>query len=269
MPKRKLLTLIATSLVIVGIVGVLFTYKSSGAGEEVNQTEVIKNPDITEVMIESDNATIEVEPTNDEYITVEFTAKETKYNKYKLEIEEDGDSLSVELNDKAIRFIHFDLDFDFTGPQITVYLPEKQFEELKINNVNGKISVENINVGNLNAKTTNGRIEIEDSKTTNTTVSSENGSIALTYVGGDITSDVVNGSTTLITNDLDQMIDLESVNGKIKVQTAKEPTNATIEVSVTNGKVDIFGNDSRSAVIGDGKNKIKLKTVNGSVTVSK
>jgi hypothetical protein len=269
MPKRKLLTLIATSLVIVGIVGVLFTYKSSGAGEEVNQTEVIKNPDITEVSVKSDNATIDIEPTTEEHISVEFTAKESKYNKYKLEIDEDGDSLSIELSDKSIRFIHFDLDFDFSGPQITVYLPKKQFENLVVDNVNGKITIEDVNVHNLNAKTVNGKIDIEDTTTESTSVSSDNGSILLKNVDGNITSDVVNGSTSLVTKTLDRTLDLESVNGKITVQTAEEPTNASIEIDVENGKTEIYGNDSRSAVYGNGEHKVKLRTVNGSVTVSK
>ncbi|WP_042144408.1 DUF4097 family beta strand repeat-containing protein [Paucisalibacillus sp. EB02] len=269
MPKRRLLTFIATGLIVIGLVGVIFTYKSSGAGEEINRSKVVQNPDITEISIESDNATIEVLPTTEELITVTFSAKESKYNKYKLDIEEKGDALSVELNEKIIKFINFNLDFDFSGPKITVYLPEKQYEKLTIDNVNGKVKVEQLDVETIIVKTINGRIEMEDTNTTRTTVSSENGSIAFEYVNGTITSDVVNGSTTFITNNLDRTIDLESVNGKIKVQTDTEPTNATIEVNVVNGKVDIFGNDSSSVVIGDGEHQIKLKTVNGSVTVSK
>ncbi|WP_096270759.1 DUF4097 family beta strand repeat-containing protein [Paucisalibacillus globulus] len=269
MPKQRLMTFIATGLIVVGLIGVLFTYKSSGAAEETMNEKVIQNPNITDISIESDNATIEVLPTTDEHITVKFAAKESKYNKYKLEIEEDGDTLSVELSEKLIQFINFNLDFDFSGPKITVYLPHKQYEKLMVDNINGKVSVKQINVETIHAKTVNGRIVMEDLNTTRTTVSSENGSIELEYVNGIITSDVVNGSTTFITDNLDRSIDLESVNGKIKVVTDQEPTNATIEVNVVNGKVDVFGNDSRNAVIGDGEHRIKLKTVNGSITISK
>jgi DUF4097 and DUF4098 domain-containing protein YvlB len=269
MPKLKLLLVIATSFVIIGMVGVLFTYKTSGAGEEISQTEAIHNPDITEISVESKNATIEVMPTNEDQITVEFTATESKYNKYKLEIEEEGESLSIELDEKTLQFLSFDFDFDFSGPKIKVYLPEKQYEELEIDVVNGKIDVEGITVDEVEVNTINGRIVLKELETKSTTVSSENGGITIENVNGRITSDVENGGTTLITNHLDRFIDLESVNGKITVQTAQEPTNATIEVSVVNGKVNLFGNDSRSAVIGDGENKINLKTVNGSITVGK
>ncbi|GGA78286.1 DUF4097 family beta strand repeat-containing protein [Ornithinibacillus halotolerans] len=269
MPKLKMLMMIASTLVVVGIVGVLFTFKSAGAGEEINDTKVIQNPNITEVSVESENATILVLPTSDDLISVTFEAKESKYDKYKFDINEEGDTLSIELKEKTIRFINFHLDFDFSGPKITVYLPEKQYEELIVDNINGKINVDSINVDNINAKTVNGRIEIEETNTNSTTVSSENGSVILKHVNGDITSDLVNGSTTFITDNLNRSIDLESVNGKITVQTTEEPTNATIEVDVVNGKVSVFENDTRSMVYGNGEHKIQLKTVNGSVTVSK
>jgi DUF4097 and DUF4098 domain-containing protein YvlB len=269
MPKQRLLIIIASCLMIVGIVGVLLTFSTSGSAEEVEKTEVIQNPAITDVLVKSDNASIEVLPTTEDEITVEFTASESKHNKYKLDINEEGTSLSIELNQKTIKFLNFGLDFDFKGPKIKVYLPEKQYEELTVDVINGKVHAENIAVADVNVKTINGKVKLENVHTNNTVVSSENGGIVFDHVEGQVSSDVVNGSTTFITDNLDQSIDLESVNGKIKVQSTKEPTNATISVSVVNGKVDFFGNDSRSAVIGDGEHKINLTTVNGSITVSK
>ncbi|MFS0674817.1 DUF4097 family beta strand repeat-containing protein [Ornithinibacillus sp. 179-J 7C1 HS] len=270
MPKQKLLIIIASCLFVLGVVGSLITYQTAGASDEdVKETKIVENQSISKFEIETDNARVDVLPTTDEEITVEFTAPGTNKNKYKFNVEEEGDLLSVEVKEKRLQFLSVDLDFSFKGPNVIIYLPEKQYDELGIDVINGRVHVEDIEIANVDIETVNGRVELEGLKTNTTTVSSENGGVNLTHVDGDIISEVVNGRTTMITNDLDRSINLESVNGKIDIQTSNEPTNASIEVDVVNGKVDIFGDSSRSAVVGDGKHKIKLKTVNGSITVSK
>ncbi|GIO27309.1 DUF4097 family beta strand repeat-containing protein [Ornithinibacillus bavariensis] len=269
MPKQKLLIVIASCLLAVGLVGVLATFRLSGSAEEISKKEVIENTNITDISIEADNAGIEVLPTKEETITVEFYATESKQKKYNLELEEQGQSLAIELEEKVIQFLHFGWDFDFKSPKLTVYLPEKMYHKLKIEAENGKIEAENVSAEDVAIETENGRVELTEVITNRTHVTSENGSIRFNYVDGQVSSDVTNGTITFITDDLDRSIDLESVNGRIKVQTQNEPTNATIDASVVNGKVDIFGSNTRSSVTGNGENRIKLTTVNGSITVSK
>ncbi|MEN2465432.1 DUF4097 family beta strand repeat-containing protein [Ornithinibacillus sp. FSL M8-0202] len=269
MPRKKLWIIIASCLFVVGVIGSLLTYKTAGASsEDVIETEVIDNQGITTLNVKTDNARVEVLPTSEKEITVEFTSPATSKNKYKFTVEEDGDTLAVEVKEKRIlQFISF--DFSFQGPSLVIYLPEKQYAELKVDVINGRVNVEGLEVEHANVQTINGRIELEDLTTITTYVSSENGRVELTYVDGEITSNAVNGRTTLITNDLDRSIDLETVNGKIEIQTMQEPTNAAFEVSVVNGKVDILGDNSKNSVFGEGAHKIKLKTVNGSITVRK
>ncbi len=78
-----------------------------------------------------------------------------------------------------------------------------------------------------------------------------------------------NGSITLETEELDRDIDFKTHNGKIKITTEKEPSDVQFNVSVDNGKVDILNKYDRDAVIGEGKNIIKLATHNGSISVTK
>lgn len=267
MPKLKHLIITAAILIVIGAIGALLTYRTSSAGEVINKTEVIQNTELTEIEVKTDNATIEIAPTTDNFITVDLTAKENNFNKYKFNILEDTDTLTVELKEKNTRFFHF--SFDFSAPALTIYLPNKQYEQLKVSSVNGKATIEHIMATNLHAKNANGRIEIENVNTKTTAVSSQNGKIIMENVEGEIKGTVVNGNITLITDHLDRAIDLQSVNGKIYIQSAKEPTNATLEVNVKNGKVDVFGDDSRSRVFGSGEHPITLETVNGSVKVEK
>lgn len=266
MPKQKILMLVASVLIIVGLIGVLFTFPLSGSESKIDKTETIQNTEINKIAVKTENARMEVLPTSDDHITVEFSAPESRQNKYKLEIEEQGDSLEIEVKEKYLRF--FTLDFTFSGPELTIYLPEKQWEELSMHNINGKMIADNITVSSLNAKTTNGVIQLIDLDTKSAIATSKNGNIMFEHVDGEITIDVVNGNTKLITDNLDRSIQLESVNGTIKIETEEEPTNATIEADVKNGKVSIFGDDMRNVRFGDGDHSVKLKTVNGNISVN-
>lgn len=86
---------------------------------------------------------------------------------------------------------------------------------------------------------------------------------------GSLKGETHNGSIALETAELDRNIDFKTHNGKIKITTEKEPSDVQFNVSVDNGKVDILNKYDRDAVIGKGKNTIKLATHNGSISVTK
>ncbi|MEN2768924.1 DUF4097 family beta strand repeat-containing protein [Ornithinibacillus xuwenensis] len=268
MPKQRLWLMLASILLIVGIIGSVLTYRASNASERIMEKKAFDVNNITEFYVESDNASVEIIPTDEEVMTVEFTANES-HTKYKFEAKQDGNKLSVIAKEKFLKFFNVSFDFDFSSPKLVIQLPEKQYENLQVDVDNGKIIAENLTIENVDLESENGRIRVSSLDATSTKVQSENGRIELQDVTGAITGDVTNGSTTLITDNLDRPIDLESVNGRIEVQTENEPTNATIDISVVNGKGEIFGRDSEHEIFGDGENKVNLKTVNGSVTVTK
>lgn len=56
---------------------------------------------------------------------------------------------------------------------------------------------------------------------------------------------------------------------RLRLRRKKEPSNVQFNVSVDNGKVDILNKYDSNAVIGKGKNIIKLATHNGSISVIK
>ncbi|MFD2043312.1 DUF4097 domain-containing protein [Ornithinibacillus salinisoli] len=268
MPKKKLLITIAVSLIIIGGIGSMVTFQSVFASEPVSKEESFDEQDILNINIESDNSRVEILPTKETTTKVEFTAAEKKNKKYNFQADVENGSLNIVLKEKRF-FKFFSFDFSFSGPTLKVYVPEKQYEALNIDVINGKINVEDLHVNLATIETVNGAIQLRDMETNATKVNSENGKVSLRHVRGEIIGEVTNGSISLVVDHLDRPIDLESVNGKLRIETEQEPTNATIDVDVVNGKVDIFGNDSRHTVIGDGENLIKLETVNGSIKVSK
>ncbi len=73
----------------------------------------------------------------------------------------------------------------------------------------------------------------------------------------------------MITKHLDRPIQLASDNGSIIIRTEKEPTNATFDVHVDSGHINILDKYSGSTVVDKGDNLIKLTTDNGEITVEK
>ncbi|MFK4996644.1 DUF4097 family beta strand repeat-containing protein [Bacillus sp. N9] len=169
---------------------------------------------------------------------------------------------------------------------MTVYVPEQLYDTIYTKNNNGRIEAEKLNAKEIQMETDNGRIHLTDVKASNVTtktdngrtelknivadtisVKAANGRVILDNVEGDLVGKTNNGSITMITKQLNHPIELVTDNGKIKIETEKEPENATLNADVANGKVRIYGHSDKHIVFGNGKNLIQLRTHNGSITV--
>ena len=118
-------------------------------------------------------------------------------------------------------------------------------------------------------QTDNGRIELNQIEASKIHVKSDNGRIDIQQVNGEIIGKTDNGGITLLTDHLDQSIDLSTDNGRIEIQTLNEPTNATIDADTDNGKIILFGKEKKQMTFGDGEHTIKLKSDNGRITITK
>ncbi|QFF99053.1 hypothetical protein PB01_09560 [Psychrobacillus glaciei] len=234
----------------------------------VNKSEeiVVKDKSYTNIHILSDNATIEIVPTNNNETKVEFSGKMKKKSRYNFHADVKGDTLNVELKEKRWSF-----QLEFTSPNIklTVYIPEKEYKKLMTKIDNGRIIANNLSVKDVHLTTDNGSIEMQNIKSDNIRAKSDNGQIIMKYVDGKIKAETDNGRIILVTNNLDRSIDLKTDNGLIEIQSEKEPSNATINASVDLGKIDIFGTSNKQTIYGNGDHLIKLETDNGKITVKK
>lgn len=283
MINLKNISIIALLLLIIGIVGSIITFKTLSRPEPVSEKRVIENAQFTNISITTDNAKVEVLPTKDAKATVELSGKAKNYM---FEASEEGNTLAVVLKEKQWKLVSF--DFFLNALTLKVYVPEKQYEAMQIDNNNGRIQVENLVAKKLNvdtdngrielknmessevkAKADNGRIELKNIKALSVAVKADNGKILLEEVDGKLSGKTNNGRISLVTNNLERQIDFETDNGSIKIQTEKEPKNVTFNIKVDNGKVDIFGSSDRSSIFGNGEHLIKLKSDNGGITVTK
>jgi len=263
----KKVSIVALLLLIVGTVGSLLTFRTANKTESVSMEKVIDNQNITSVQLDSDNAEVKIIPTNDTVPKVTLSGRGKPGTKQSFSTSVNGNTLSIKQKYQQLKFFNF--DFLTTKLTLKVFLPEKQYNSLKIENNNGVVQLNNMKINHLNATTDNGRITMKNVSTILTYVESNNGQINLDHVDGKIKGRTDNGKISLITKDLDHKLDFGTDNGSILIQTEKDPTNVTFTTHTDNGSINILGKYNGNAVIGNGDNLIKLSTDNGSITVTK
>lgn len=285
MKNKKRLTIIATIVIIIGVIGSAFTFRLNAA-EPISEEKVISNNQVTSVQVDTDNARVQILPTAASDITVVLDGESRSSDNLTFDTNVEDSTLFITVKEKHLKWFNFNFLELLDGLSVMVYLPEKAYRSLIVSSDNGYISAEQLLAESLDFRTSNGRIEMRDIQTKtasahsdngrielnnilaeSTFMETDNGKIILDHVEGDLEGETNNGSISLITEDLDRNINLETDNGRITVETAKEPTNVEFDVEVDNGRVDILGTYNGNAVIGDGKYLIKLASDNGSITV--
>lgn len=287
MINKKKLSIIAGIIFIIGIVGSLFTYRSI-ATVPISEEKVINNNNVSSVIIDTNNVRVNINPITESNMKVTLDGEVNPNIKRTLATDEKGSTLLISYKEKQQSWFNFNISEVLVPLTLNVYLPEKQYDSLKISNnngyvsakqqntthfdintSNGRVELREINSQKINAETNNGSMDFKDITAQNIHVKSNNGRIMLDHVEGELEGQSKNGSLSLKTNELDRNLNFTTHNGKINIETEKEPTNVQFNVSVDNGKANILNKYNGNAVIGKGENQIKLNTHNGSISVKK
>ncbi len=287
MINKKKLSIIAGIIFIIGIVGSLFTYRSI-ATVPISEEKVINNNNVSSVIIDTNNVRVNINPTTESNMKVTLDGEVNPNIKRTLATDEKDSTLLISYKEKQQIWFNFNISEVLVPLTLNVYLPEKQYDSLKISNNNGYVSAKQQNTTHFDINTSNGRVELreinsqkinvetnngsmdfKDITAQNIHVKSNNGRIMLDHVEGELEGQSKNGSLSLKTNELDRNLNFTTHNGKINIETEKEPTNVQFNVSVDNGKANILNKYNGNAFIGKGENQIKLNTHNGSISVKK
>ncbi|WMX56309.1 DUF4097 family beta strand repeat-containing protein [Peribacillus sp. R9-11] len=264
MVNIKKLSIIALVLLLVGVVGSLFTFSQVTDKESTTEKKSITD-EVTDIQVISDNAAVEIIPTTGTETSVELVSKGVDVSKLNFSADVEGKKLAIKLKDKR----SFSFGFQIQSLHLKVYVPEKAYKSFVVKSDNGKVQMAELEIKNLNVESQNGRVELNDIVTEKVEVKSANGRVDLNNVEGNLVGSSNNGKISLVTKDLDRNIQLESDNGKIMIKTDKEPTNTTFDVHVDNGKIDILNKYEGNVVIGKGENMVKLETNNGKIEIIK
>lgn len=261
--KRRLWFSLATVLIVVGIIGSLFTFENNK--EEVSKEETISNKNVDQMDIYGSNAKIDVRSTTENDIFVALTGTKSVNNQENLNVKIDDHALKIDLGGRKWRL--FDIDSIFNDMTLTIHVPEKQYDALHVNSGNGDITAKEIDADDVELETSNGRVTGEDLKSSAFSAHTKNGKVTLKDVDGTITGETANGKITIDTPDLERSIDLKTANGAITIHSENEPENVSMIANTSNGGIDIFG-QSDGYVVGDGEHTVQLHTANGPINVS-
>lgn len=151
----------------------------------------------------------------------------------------------------------------------SIVLKEFAATILEVETDNGRIEMDKVQVDKLSTQTDNGRIDLRNVDAEQIITETDNGRIMMEYVNGDIIGKTDNGRISLLTASLDRMIQLNTDNGSIQLETENEPTNVSIHAKTDHGRVNVFGDNNSRTVFGNGANTVRLSSDNGKITVVK
>lgn len=298
----KKLSMIASLLLLIGIIGSTATYKFISKPESLTEEIKITDYDLSDIEVSINDGRIELVPTNEMTALIEISGYNLK-NNFSSTVTDS--TLSITYKETAKKLYNFDLAK--RSVNVKVYIPKKIYntlsvhanngrivaKELNANEMNlnandGSIDLQNINADSLSVNSNNGRIKadslrgttfklqandgritLNDLTTDSVSIVSHNGKIELKEVTGALLAKANDGSINLVTDKIDYPIDFSTHNGKIHIQTNDEPVNAEIQAQAKNGSITIFGEKKSHTVFGSGKNKIDLSSNNGRIVVEK
>ncbi len=148
----------------------------------------------------------------------------------------------------------------------------------KVKSTNGSVYITGP-VGHTNASTTNGRIELDGAKGT-IFLSSTNGRIEAVNIRGELDVDTTNGTIVLEMLSFEDTIKAKTTNGSITLRVGSlEKVNADFNARTVNGSISLDlpvtlksmkkSRRSLEGQIGQGGPEISLRTVNGSIKITK
>ncbi|MFC5448754.1 DUF4097 family beta strand repeat-containing protein [Paenibacillus aestuarii] len=162
-----------------------------------------------------------------------------------------------------------------TGP---IDLKEVKAETLTANADTGSITINRYEGKQLNLQTDTGRIEVKDGQG-NVRLTTDTGSIEanLHNMGDDVAMQADTGSIQATLQDIGNNVTLTTDTGSVELHLTPPPSSASFDLSTDTGRVflDIPGVNAQhtdphqaKATIGDGSNKVTVRTDTGSIRVS-
>jgi DUF4097 and DUF4098 domain-containing protein YvlB len=207
---------------------------------------------------------------------VEINAKKTtrydpkKLKEVKIEVKSTSDSVSVDTIYPRRRNIRVKVEYE-------VKVPEGVDLE-KVRSVNGNVYIGGP-LGDVHASTTNGKIKLDGASGT-VSLSNTNGSIDAKNIRGELDANTTNGIIKLEMFSFENGVRAKTVNGSITLRfDAFDKIDADLELRTVNGRIHLdfpvtFQNLQKSrrhleGRIGKGGPQLSLRTVNGSIKITR
>ena len=277
----KKLALVAVFLIVIGTAGAWIV--GPGSNHSVTKEENVDVVDVAQIQIQTQNQGVRLHRTTDEQAKIVSSGLPEEAT---LEVEVVDDLLIIRTRMPRqwvqINVFPFHLN---ELPMLDVYLPDQVYARIAVQTGNGRVEVSDLSItelqvettnaqielrdltGNVDAQTTNGRIVASDVDGDQARMRTSNGAIDLSRLTGDIDAQTTNGRVTFHNATVAQNVRLQSSNGNIEMHLRSQPEHAVFELTTTNGRRTIFGDENSTQRFGDERYEVELRTTNGRITV--
>ncbi|MDZ5606851.1 DUF4097 family beta strand repeat-containing protein [Bacillus pseudomycoides] len=262
----KKILLVAVAFIIIGIIGISQTYtKAVDAAESGDKEKVIKNEAIKNLEIDLDAGNVMIQKGNDSSFYIKQSGNIAKQ---KVSIDEQGDTLKIQGRvKKGLSFDFSFLSFGFKTPGVTIVVPERSYQEIKVSSSAGEITVSDVKGERVDASTLGGDVEIERVTAKKVEGSSKAGEVKMKKVSGKVVAKTKSGEVDVIDHDSKYDLEASSTAGDVDIRLLEKPQDATVSGKTFAGEVRIFKEEERDVTLGNGSVKISGQTSAGDVTI--
>lgn len=256
--------------------------------------------------VKADKANITIVPTEDNQPIINVKDQDGK-TKATMEVINNTLKIRVKREEgiKKFFFIQFTLS-GLASVDVTIQLPQKLYEQMRVVNDSGKIEIESqqakqmrfetdngkivmklLLASSLKVKSDNGRIVVNDSNFTDVMASTDNGRISVTHsraekfelstdngrielneVDGEIWATTDNGRIEGYIPQVTKPLQWKTDNGSITLKTDELLDNVSLSAKSDFGSISVYGEKGKKFKFGDGSIPVRFKTDNGRITVA-
>lgn len=264
---NKINKFLALFFIIIGVVGVVLTAKGFFNQEVASKEETFRSENIENIIIDSDVANIRMLPTTEEEIKVEWSGKMLKSNKNKVQIEEDSEFLRIDIGqDSLLGMRKFQFGININMLYVDVYVPEKEFASIQIDNDVGSTNISSIKASNVTVDSDVAGMTIGNIAARSINATSAVGSINIKNSTGKLNAINDVGAIDILMNEITDDISLQTNVGSIKVTVPTIPENVTFNGASDIGSINIF-EEKGSYISKDADYVVMMQTDIGNIKV--
>ncbi|GAB6442233.1 DUF4097 family beta strand repeat-containing protein [Bacillus cereus] len=262
----KKILLVAIACIIIGIIGISQTYKKAvQTAEKGNKEDVIKNETLKSIEVKLDAGDIVVKKSPDSSFYVKQTGD---VRKHEVRIAEDGDTLKIiGEREKGASFDFSFYNFKFQTSTVTILVPERSYQEIKVNSSAGQIEMSDVKSDRVSVGTLAGEVDLKHVIAKSVEGSTKAGEVNFNKVIGKVTVKTASGDVYVMNHDPKYDVEVSSTAGDVDITLLEKPQDAVITGQSAAGDVTIFNVENNNITIGNGSKKISGKTAAGDVSI--
>ena len=263
----KKILLVAIACIIIGVIGISQTYeKAVQTAEKGNKEDIIKNETLKNIEVKLDAGDIAIQKSPDSSFYVKQSGDARKQE---LRIAEDGDTLKIiGKREKSASFDFSFYDFKFQTSTLTLLVPERSYQDVKVNSSAGQIEISDLKSDRVSVETLAGEVNLKHVTAKNVEGATKAGEMNFKKVKGKVTTKTTSGEINILDHDSTYNLEASSTAGDIDITLSEKPQDAIITGQSAAGDVTIFNEKNNNVTIGNGSKKIRGKTTAGDITIA-